>query len=197
MHEIGAAHVSEADQRRAVRRALQMQLGPVVLPEGAKGFKLTDWPGRVFGPDVVIGHADRAGYLGFAECKWCRADKIYETLWDLLKLALALRRTHADHAYLIVGAPAEPWGHGGLGADLIADGTWPARELFERYARGWQWLLDETKARPAQLPALVETTLVAAVPMHLADAPDWELRAVRVIAPGEQWIALQDGWPVP
>jgi hypothetical protein len=96
MHEIGPVHVSEADQRRAVRRALQMQLGPVVLPEGAKGFKLADWSGRVFGPDVVIARADRSGFLGFAECKWCREDKIYETLWDLLKLAIALARTHAE-----------------------------------------------------------------------------------------------------
>jgi hypothetical protein len=133
MNEIGVAHVTEADQLRAARRALQMQLGPIVLPEGAKRFKLTDWSGRVMGPDVVIAHPDRSGYLGFAECKWCREDKIYETLWDLLKLAGGLRRTHADHAYLIVGAPAEPWGDGGIRADLIADGAWQARELLERY----------------------------------------------------------------
>lgn len=195
MHEIGAVHVSEADQRRALRRALQMQLGPVALPEGAKGFKLTDWPGRVFGPDVVIAHADQPGYLGFAECKWCREDKIFETLWDLPKLAVALRHAHAEHGYLVVGAPADPWGRGGLCAELIADGSWSTRELFERYRRAWQWLLKDTKAGPAQLPAAVETALVAAVPMHLADAPDWELRAVRVTAPGEGWIALHDGWP--
>lgn len=125
-----------------------MRLGPVVLPEGAKGFKLADWSGRVLGPDVVIARAGQAGYLGFAECKWCREDKIYETLWDLLKLAVALARTHAEHAYLIVGAPAEPWGRGGLCAELIADGAWTARELFEHYRRAWQWLLKATRALP-------------------------------------------------
>jgi hypothetical protein len=91
INEIGVAHVTEADQRRAVRRALQMQLGPIVLPEGAKRFELTDWSGRLTGPDVVIVHTLRPGHLGFAECKWCREDKIYETLWDLLKLAGGLR----------------------------------------------------------------------------------------------------------
>lgn len=102
----------------------------------------------MFGPDVVIARAGQAGYLGFAECKWCREDKIYETLWDLLKLAVALARTHAEHAYLIVGAPAEPWGRGGLCAELIADGAWTARELFEHYRRAWQWLLKATRALP-------------------------------------------------
>jgi len=174
-----------------------MRLGPVVLPEGAKGFKLADWSGRVFGPDVVIARAGQAGYLGFAECKWCREDKIYETLWDLLKLAVALARTHAEHAYLIVGAPAEPWGRGGLCAELIADGAWTARELFEHYRRAWQWLLKATRACPDRVPAAIETALLAAVPMHLADAPDWELRAVRIGVPGDEWVALADGWPVP
>jgi hypothetical protein len=46
------------------------------------------------------------------------------------------------------------------------------------------------------VPAAIETTLLAAVPMHLADAPDWELRAVRIAVPGEEWLALQDGRPV-
>jgi hypothetical protein len=174
-----------------------MQLGPVVLPEGAKRFTLADWTGRLFGPDVVVAYADRPGYLGFAECKWCREDKIFETLWDMLKLAGALRRTHAEHAYLIVGAPAEPWGRGGLGADLIADGSWQTRELLERYERAWRWLLQATKARPTQLPATVETALVARVPIHVADAADWELRAVGVSAPGEAWVPCEDGWPVP
>src|SRR3954454_3767162 len=54
-----------------------------------------------------------------------------------------------------------------------------------------------TKARPIQLPAAVQTTLVARVPIHLADAPDWELRAARVSAPGEPSVQCQDGWPVP
>jgi hypothetical protein len=196
MHEIGLAHVSEADQRRAIRRALQMQLGPFVRPEGAKGFTLADWSGRVLGPDVVIAHVDRSGYLGFAECKWCREDTIFEAFWDLFKLATALRRTHADHAYLVVGAQAEPWGRGGLCAELIDTGSWQTRELFERYRRAWEWLLKATKARPVQLPDTVETELVAQVPIHLANGPDWELRAVRISAPGEAWVPFEDEWPV-
>jgi hypothetical protein len=197
MHEIGVAHVSEADERRALRRALQMQLGPVVLPEGAKGFKLAGWTGRLLAPDVEIAQAGRPGYLGFAECKWCREDTVFETLWDLLKLAVALRGPHAQHGYLVVGAPAEPWGRGGLCAELIGDGSWPVRELLQRHRRALQWLLKGSQARPSQLPEIVQTALVAAVPMHLANTPDWELRAVRVVAPGDDWIALHDGWPVP
>jgi hypothetical protein len=124
-------------------------------------------------------------------------DKIYETLWDLLKLAGGLCRTRADHAYLVVGAPAVPWGGGGVGADLIADGACQTRELFERYRRACEWLLKETKARPNHLPAAVETRLLAAVRMHLADAPYWELRVVSVSVLGETWVPCEDGWPVP
>jgi hypothetical protein len=196
VHEIGLAHVSEADQRRTMRRALQMQLGPCVLPEGAKGFTLPDWSGRILGPDVVIAHMDRPGYFGFAECKWCREDTIFETFWDLFKLATALRRTQADRAYLVVGAQAEPWARGGLCADLINTGSWQTRELFERYRRAWEWLLKDTKARPAQLPDTVDTELVAQVPIHLANGPDWELRAVSLCTPGEAWVPFEDGWPV-
>jgi hypothetical protein len=47
MDEIGFARVSESDQRRTVRHALQTQLGPIVLSEGTKDFALPDWPGRL------------------------------------------------------------------------------------------------------------------------------------------------------
>jgi hypothetical protein len=57
--------------------------------------------------------------------------------------------------------------------------------------------LKQTKARPNQLPAAVETRLLAAVPLDLADAPDWELRVVSVTAPGKTWVPCEDGWPVP
>jgi hypothetical protein len=39
--------------------------------------------------------------------------------------------------------------------------------------------------------------MVVRVPIHLADAPDWELRAVSISAAGEGWVAFADGWPVP
>src|SRR4051812_49427702 len=81
-HEVGVLHVAEADLRRAFRRALQLQLGPVVLPEAASRFKLSDWPGGLRGPDVVVRHPEDSADRAYAEMKWCRENTMFEVLWD-------------------------------------------------------------------------------------------------------------------
>lgn len=196
-NEIGIEHVSEADLRRATRRALQMQLGPVVHPEGARGFKLPSWPGRLWGPDIAIRHLDGSGHRSYAELKWCREDTLFEVLWDMCKLALTLREFEvAESAYLVVGAPRARWDLPAACADLVADGRWTTVELFERYRQQWQWLLDGNKsARPAQLPAEIETRRLDGVPVHVATGDDWELRAVSVQPSGEGWLRFEGDWP--
>jgi hypothetical protein len=197
-HEVGIQHVAEADVRRALRRALQMQLGRVVTPEGASGFKLPTWPGRLLGPDVVVRHADDAAtrWRAFVEVKWCRENTMHEALWDLLKLSLAVGLDGVESAYLVVGAPDKRWATTAPCAELLNDAVWDTRELFERYESQWRWLLQGNKsARPTRLPAKIATTRLATVPIHLADGPTWELRAARVEDRGSGWLDLAGGWP--
>jgi hypothetical protein len=64
VNEVGPEHVAESDLRRAMRRGLQMRLGPVVVPEGGRSFKVEAWPGRLGKPDLAVvggeGEADQA-----------------------------------------------------------------------------------------------------------------------------------------
>lgn len=197
-HEVGIEHVAEADVRRAVRRALQLQLGPFVVPEGARGFKLADWPGRLLGPDVVVKHPGATAHRAFAEIKWCRENTMFEVLWDLLKLSLAVSLDRIDGSYLVVGAPDRAWLDDAWGCSaLLADNEWATRELFAKYGGAWTTLLGGNKtARPTRLPSTVATTLLAQVPVHIADGEDWEVRVVKVEDRQQGWVEFRDGWPV-
>jgi hypothetical protein len=107
-HEVGVMRVAEADLRAAVRRSLQLLLGARVDPEAR--LKLVHWPGRLGAADIGVRESPRSSrYTALAECKWCREDKLYEALWDLLKLALASRELELESAYLIVAAPRSMW----------------------------------------------------------------------------------------
>jgi hypothetical protein len=193
--EIGPAYVTEADMRRALRRGLQMQLGPVVRPEGASGFSLADWPGGLRGPDLVIESPGESHHAALVELKWCREDKVYEIFWDACKLALALRAGKATSAYIAVAAPVTTWIKSPACGDLLSTGVWETAGLFRCYDREWRWLLGGNKtARPIRLPAEIKTVSIDALPIHLT-AGDWELRAASVEPRGDGWLPLRDGWP--
>src|SRR5207302_4613501 len=124
-------------------------------------------------------------------------DYMFEVLWDLLKISLAIGLDHVEAGYLVVGAPPQAWPKDAWRcAALIETGIWSTLELFERYRAQWTQLLKDTKsARPTRLPATVSTTLLVTVPIHLAPGYDWQLRLIRVDDPGEGWIELEEGWP--
>ena len=194
--ETGPEHVSEADLRRATRRALQMQLGRLVYPEGAKGFRLEHWPGRLLGPDIAIRHSGSEEQRAFAELKWCRGDKLVETLWDLLKLALAnVESASIEATYLIVGAPEVLWEPPAACAELLTGGSWQTRVLLDRYEQQWEWLLKGNKtARPEKIPARISTSPLGDAAIEIVDADGWRLRSARV-EPGEGWLEFEDGRP--
>jgi hypothetical protein len=196
-HEVGILHVAEADLRRAFRRALQLQLGPVVVPEGASGFSLADWPGRLLGPDVVVRHPEDRADRAYAEMKWCRENKMFEVLWDLFKLSLAAGVNGVEAGYLVVGAPGHAWRNDAWGCStLLADEEWSTRELLVRYERAWGDLLKGNRAaRPKRLPETISTTLLAAVPIHLASEPAWELRVAKVEDRATGWVEFVGDWP--
>lgn len=198
-HEVGVEHVAEADVRRAVRRALQLQLGPLVVPEGAGGFSLGDWPGRLLGPDVVIRHPDAAAHRAFAEIKWCRENTMYEVLWDLLKLSLAVGLDRIEGSYLVVGGPERAWRSDAWAcSSLLSTYEWSTRELLDTYGGAWSTLLGGNKtARPTRLPDTVATTLLTTVPIHMACAEDWEFRVAKVEDRERGWVEFAAGWPVP
>jgi hypothetical protein len=195
-HEVGVMRVAEADLRAAVRRSLQLLLGARVDPEAR--LKLVHWPGRLGAADIGVRESPKSSrYTALAECKWCREDKLYEALWDLLKLALASRELELESAYLIVAAPRSIWEKPARCADLfdgIRDGT---GALVRRHAREWAYLLQGNKtARPRRVPDIVASRPLGEVAIQTADADDWLLRGATVEPASDGWLKFEDGWPV-
>ena len=136
LRQLDPQFVSEADLKRTVRRALQMQLGPSVLPEGARSFRLEDWPGRLMSPEILIRHPTEAGQRAFVELKWCREDKMFEVLWDLLKLSLAAALTASRRPISLSSASGRAWSDPGWTCSaLLSNDEWSTRDLFSLRTR--------------------------------------------------------------
>ena len=195
-NEVGVLHVAESDLRRALRHGLQAQFGAVVKPE--RPFVLQNWKPRLGPFDVAVLHADLMKPRLLTEAKWCREAKLFESLWDLLKLALAVRELGAEGAYLVVGASTSSW-QSDPHAALFSPQTWTTRQLLTQFEKGWGWLLKGNKtARPTQLPAEIKTSETACIPIHLAHEEDWLLKAVAVRPVGDTWLPFgPDGKPLP
>jgi hypothetical protein len=104
----GEVGVRESDLQRAVCRALQAQLGSVVSVEGPLPTGVKDhWSGRLGRIDVVARPAGSTDI--YFETKLCGVDKLYEVIWDLLKLALLTALPEAAAGYLVYAAPEAGW----------------------------------------------------------------------------------------
>jgi hypothetical protein len=190
--EIGATAVTESDMRSAMRRALQMQLGPRIDPEAKCA--LPYWP-RVGAADLAVRPDDPDERRRVLELKWCRTDKLYESLWDVLKVASARQLPEVGGAYVVVAAPESRWGASPVAAELFdRDHSVAVADVLTRLKREWTWLLaGVTSARPVRLPEIIAVTPIADAPIHVAEGEDWSIRAIRVAA-SDTTIDLVAGW---
>jgi hypothetical protein len=102
--QIGAR---ESDLQRALCRALQAQLGSVASVEGPLPPAVKEhWSGRLGRADVVASLDSTNVYF---ETKLCADDKLYEAVWDLLKLALLTTLPEPAVGYLVYAAPEAGW----------------------------------------------------------------------------------------
>jgi hypothetical protein len=196
--ETGQIGVRESDLQRALCRALQAQLGSVAsiespLPPAVK----EHWSGRLGRADVVA-HLDSTE--AYFETKLCATDKLYEAVWDLLKLALLTALPEPAAGYLVYAAPEAGWEpKTDRPTAIFEDGRTGAVELLrDRYANPWRWCLDGTKtARPTRLPAHVATERVGSARIGTPNGA-WEVRCVRVKGEiRDGWVHLGgDGWPL-
>ena len=195
----GAAGVRASDLQRAVCDALQAQLGSVAcvdgpLPAGAKEC----WAGWLGRTDVLarIGE-DSESYF---ETQLCGVDKLHESLWDALKLALFTALDEHRSGYLLYAAPETGWAREAHHPEAVfAGGThWLAELLHDRYRELWGWCLSGTRTtRPISLPCELRSWPIASATIR-APATDWELRCVRVEGDAAAgWLRFNgDGWPL-
>jgi hypothetical protein len=190
----GEQGVRERHLRSALRHALE-ECGTVCEQE--LGLRLPGdanvKSGRVGGFDLAM--AGDAGVRYLAELKWCWTNKLWETLWDAFKVALATRLDGVDAAYVVVGAKDADWNKPVDCAELFDGGAWGTRELIGRYTLPWSRLLAESAINPAlELPEQIRTEVVADAQLRSAHSA-WTIKAIAVTPSGHKTVAFENGWP--
>lgn len=195
---VGEVGVHESDLQRALCRGLQAQLGPVVSVEGPLPAVVKEhWSGRLGRVDVLMRPAGSTEV--YFETKLCGVDKLYEVIWDLLKLALLTALPEAAAGYLVYAAPEAGWTPKQDRPTKIFEGdVFDVAELLrDHYPNPWRWCLGgTTTTRPIRLPAHVRTERVGSATIGVSGG-DWEVRCVRVQGDATKgWINFgSDGWP--
>lgn len=194
----GATGVRPADLQRALCGALQSQLGAVAcvdgpLPEGVK----EHWAGWLGRADVLVREAGRETYF---ETQLCGVEKLHESLWDSLKLALFTALEPGRDAYLLYAAPDSAWAREVQHPEeIFAGGAFAVEELLHgAWAEMWEWCLRGTRTtRPLALPASLRTSPIATSTLR-SPTVEWRLRCVRIEGDAAAgWVRFdQDGWPL-
>jgi hypothetical protein len=161
------------------------------------------WPSqgtrRLGGFDLAVRFESEESFSSAAELKWCQRtglDAFDEVLWDTFKLAHAQATLDGvDTALLIYAAPLQAWQVDGRFRSLFDDSLAMTESLLRDHANVWRWLLESSSlSRPTRLPPAVQTGAVARSSFAV-DGVAWEIRAASVIANGEPWLELVNGWP--
>lgn len=194
----GASGIRASDLQRALCNALQAQIGALAsvdgpLPEGVK----EQWPGWLGRADVLVRDAGEESYF---ETQLCGVEKLHESLWDALKLALFTALAPGRRGYLLYAAPDSAWTREGQHAEeLFEAGEIDVEELVgERRPELWESCLRGTRTtRPLALPAKLHANPIAGSELH-APSVEWRLRCVRIEGdPSVGWIRFDEhGWPL-
>ena len=195
----GATGVRGSDLQRAVCDGLAAQLGSVACIEGPTPATVKEhWPGWLGRADVLVRLHGRPDT--YFETQLCGMDKLHESLWDALKLALYTALSEGSIAYLVYAAPDTAWEREGHHPRaLFEGGTFALEELLEdSYPQLWTWCLQGTRmTRPLNLPGDLHSEPIARA-LARGPAVDWELRCVRIHGESAAgWIAFDaEGWPL-
>jgi len=190
--------LADPDLQRAVCNGIVGQLGAVAAIEGPLPPAIKDcWAGWLGKADVLV--KPQQGGEVYLETKLCLIDKLYEAVWDVLKVALVTALAEHSAGYVIYVAPKDGWApREDRPVGLFQDTDMGIAELLrEEYAEAWGWCLEGTKTtRPLQLPAEIRTHHIATLRIQ-APGPDWELRCIRVEGDARAgWVPFDsEGWP--
>lgn len=170
---------------------------PAFLPE-KRSVELPEWPG-VGQADLAVGFPT-LGPPAFIELKaGSSGDALGACAWDVLKVALCLRKAACSRGYLLAAAPVSVWersgspkaSRGARGGEFFAEEgyAWSALDLRERY-RDWWWFWQEPP-RPSPMPNRVPAEGVSqrawVSPFTIGDE-DWELRLASIRLTSDEWL---------
>lgn len=143
-----------------------------------------DFPG-LGGVDLTLEDDDHP--IALIELKF-GSDKLWNSAWDICKLALALRKKVGDRAFMVGGAPLDSWQRERQGPDLFEDAEHSTETLLSDYAncfRRWETV-------PVRLPEMIQVETVDAVSFEAGDCA-YEMRLVEVLDGGSGWLEVHDG----
>lgn len=177
----------EKDLREGIVTALR-ERGELALTDAKIG--VPDWTSNLGGFDLSF--VNTTGELAVAETKWADGN-LWESIWDLLKLASAARMPRVCAAFAIYGAPLEHWEKPVPTAELFTGGIYQARDVIDNYPKHWRECLAGSTARPEGVPLEISIDPVTSSRVEIGGTP-WLVQLVEVI-PGEAMTGLEDGWP--
>ncbi|MCB0829147.1 MAG: hypothetical protein KDB62_10105, partial [Solirubrobacterales bacterium] len=122
--------------------------GRPVLPGWAPG-----------GLDLEVSGTDGPSWL---ELKWVKGyGDLYRCVWDLAKLATAVRYGIATEGFLVAGAPVAEWDKDHPYKELFRFSSHTGRSLFLGYEKDWREWYDERKSTyPTVIPSQISTVPV-------------------------------------
>jgi hypothetical protein len=159
----------------------ELQLRETQLP--VDRFLSNDFPG-LGGVDLTIERDDEP--IALIELKF-GSDTLWNSVWDLCKLALALRSGVGERGFMLGGAPLTSWEKERQGPDLFTDADYSTEALLLSYANCFRlW-----STAPLRLPSTVRVESIDTVRFTNEDVP-YEMRLVEVIDEGSDWLEISD-----
>jgi hypothetical protein len=178
----------EEDLRGGILAALRSQ---DILAVAEARFGLEGWTPNLGGFDFAIIATD--GNVAVGETKWTDHG-LSEAIWDILKLASAIRLPRINAAFAVYAAPPRQWDTE-LGQLLSGEHAVQLAYLLEVHESDWRWnLAGSPNVRPHRLPPGV---VVGELDRRTttAGSRDWEVRTLSVGPTIGDPVHLTDGWP--
>jgi hypothetical protein len=150
------------------------------------------------GSDVLVDRVPERHVAWLAETKWSYTDppKVFEAVWDAIKLCLQIREHGVARGWVIVGASDVAWGIA-EGSELFTPGStdtlvlWkqpltPPRSPNHGKTIGEDLVIGGNGNQPTTVPRRIHSEPVARIPLDGDER--WTVRAIAV-TPDDDWIA--------
>lgn len=183
--------LKEEDLEQALLKALD-ELGQAAVKN--RRLPTPDWQPQPGNTDLILPSVEEPRVV--AELKWCSENKVYEALWDMIKMASATGTETTEAAYLIYAAPEHYWQKPvECAEEIFFRRASHITALIHDHLDWWRrFILGDSTGRPLKAPRVIEQRVVCEPRLEVA-AKSWQIRAIRVAPASEETIPFYAGMP--